>query len=305
MDEEVQRSHYEALKGVLSMLRSKGLTLNKAKCNFGVRQISFFGYIFSAEGMGPDPEKVKTLTEALDMEPTTKEEVASFLGFLGYNQQFIENYATLVEPLRRILAKDKPFEWGREQRRSYRSAILSLREATMLSYFDPEKHTFLHTDASGVGCHAQLSQLDDVGCVRPIGFACCAFNSTEKKYSQIEREAVGMQFGSHRFQLFLFGAPFTHYIDPESLKLMMDNPKKDAPARIDRIRLKLQGYDARIKIVPGKKNPADFFSRHPLPYDTSTLEEKLNADDIENHVFLVTQHLPDAITTEDSGEHPQ
>ena len=294
--EDIERSHYEALESVLKLFRKKGLTLNKSKCKFGVRSISYFGYIFSEAGMSPDPEKIRALKEATP--PSSKEDIRSFLGFAGYNQQFIPNYASITEPLRRLTTKEVQFKWGPEQQSAFETIREAIAETTMLSYFDPERDTFLITDASPTGVHAQLLQRDN-GLLRPISFASRALTATERKYAQIEREAVAMQFGCHRFKLFLIGKPFTHIIDPESLKPMIENPRKEAPARIDRIRLKLQGYDARIKLISGHKNPADYLSRHStIPFKSCSREEQVNAADIENHVFLVTQCLPAAITTE-------
>lgn len=105
-----------------------------------------------------------------------------------------------------------------------------------------------------------------------------------------------MFFGCHRYKLFLRGAPFTHFIDPETLKPMMENPRKDAPARIERVRLKLQGFDAQIKLISGKKNPADYLSHHLLSLNTCSCAELLEYSDIENHIYYVTSNLPDAIT---------
>jgi hypothetical protein len=134
--------------------------------------------------------------------------------------------------------------------------------------------------------------------IRPVSFASRALNNTEQRYSQIEREAVAAQFGCHRFRLFLFGGPFDLYVDPETLKPMLENPRRDVPARIERIRLKIQGYDKKIILIKGDRNPADYLSRHPLPFKSCTAEEKQNAADVENHVYYVTQLLPDSITTE-------
>jgi hypothetical protein len=83
-----------------------------------------------------------------------------------------------------------------------------------------------------------------------------------------------MHFGCTRFKLFLQGCHFTHFIDPEPLKHMMEKSKREAPARIERIRLMLQGFDSTIKLVKGKHNPADYLSRHPLPYSTCSKAER-------------------------------
>ena len=292
--EEAEKDHLLALENVLDLFRRKGLTINKPKCIFGASSISFFGYIFSENGVSPDPAKIAALRDATP--PESKEDVRSFLGMSGFNQQFIPNYATVSEPLRRLTTKEARFEWGPEQQAAFRHMKRALEETALLSFFCPNKRTVLFTDASPVGIHATLAQEEDDGAMRPISFASRALSPTEQGYVQIEREALAMHFGCHRYQLFLRGAPFTHFIDPETLKPMMENPRKDAPARIERIRLKLQGYDAAIKLIPGKKNPADYLSRHPLSLNTCSKAELLEYSDIENYIFYITSCLPDAIT---------
>jgi hypothetical protein len=50
--------HHCILQQVLQRLTDKGLTLNKAKCEFQKDHIIFYGHKFSAAGMSPDPLKV-------------------------------------------------------------------------------------------------------------------------------------------------------------------------------------------------------------------------------------------------------
>ena len=54
-----------------------GLTLNSAKCQFGKKEILFWGIIFSKDGVRPGLKKVEAL-EHLQV-PTNKQELISFL----------------------------------------------------------------------------------------------------------------------------------------------------------------------------------------------------------------------------------
>ena len=96
-----------------------------------------------------------------------------------------------------------------------------------------------------------------------------------------------MHFGCDHFKMFLQGILFTHFIDPEPLKGMMEKAKKEAPARIEKMRLKLQGFNSTIKLVKGKHNPADYLSRHPLPYKSCSKAEREGFRDIQNHIFVI------------------
>ena len=179
--ETATKDHDRALLEVLQIFRRTGLTLNRRKCVFRALRTKFFGYVFSSEGVFPDPEKVRALREA--SAPKAKEEVRSFLGMAGFNQQFVPNYATVSEPLRRLTQKDVKFRWGMEEQRAFKSITHAISEATMLSYFDTSRETALFTDASPVGVNATLAQLDDNGQYRLVNVASRALTKTEQEYS--------------------------------------------------------------------------------------------------------------------------
>ena len=214
----------------------------------------------------------------------------------GFNSQFIPSYATLSGPLRDLTKKGVNFKWGQPEKRSFDAITKAICDNTLLSYFDTKKQTALFTDASPVGVNATLAQLDENGCYKPVNIASRALSTTEMQYDQLEREALAMHFGCSRFKIFLQGCHFIHFIDPEPLKHMMEKSKREAPARIKRIRLKLQNYDATIQLVKGKHNPADYLSRHPLPYSSCSKDERDSFKDIQNHIFVVAQMLPEAVT---------
>ena len=77
-----QQEHNAALLGLLHRFRECNLTLRKSKCKFNLSEINFFGFIFSADGMKPDPEKVGTV-RFMDP-PTNVSEVRSFISMAAF-----------------------------------------------------------------------------------------------------------------------------------------------------------------------------------------------------------------------------
>ena len=71
---------------------------------------------------------------------------------------------------------------------------------------------------------------------------------------------------------------------------------------VDRHRLKLLGYDFTVIHEPGKLNPCDYASRHPIPLDRymeRELEKLAVAEEVEMHVNRVITHcLPEAVNWE-------
>ena len=52
----VGQQHDQCLIEVLRTLQEKGITVCFDKCHLGQPQVKWFGYIFSKDGMLPDPE---------------------------------------------------------------------------------------------------------------------------------------------------------------------------------------------------------------------------------------------------------
>ena len=81
-----------------------------------------------------------------------------------------------------------------------------------MKYYDDTKLLYLETDASGVGLGAALLQLhDNTTCqkdmvpdsviLHPIAFASKSLTGAEWRYSNIEREALGILHGLEKFTI--------------------------------------------------------------------------------------------------------
>lgn len=64
--------HDSVLEAVLNRARTYNLKLNFAKVRVRKQQVQYVGHIISAEGLKPDPEKVRGMK---DMPPPRKKEV--------------------------------------------------------------------------------------------------------------------------------------------------------------------------------------------------------------------------------------
>ena len=110
-------------------------------------------------------------------------------------------------------------------------------------------------------------KIDDVS-DRPIAYASRTLNSAEKKYSQIEREALSLVFGVNKFHKFLYGRKFVMYTDHKPL-IAIFGDKKGVPAmaaaRLQRWAIALSGYSYEIRYKNGKEHSnADALSRLPV-----------------------------------------
>lgn len=65
----------------------------------------YVGQMESAEGVKPDPDKVKAIAEY--PQPKAKEDLRCFLGLANYLGEFISNVAAISDPLRILLKNDR------------------------------------------------------------------------------------------------------------------------------------------------------------------------------------------------------
>lgn len=106
---------------------------------------------------------------------------------------------------------------------------------------------------------------------KPIAFASRMLTKTEKNYSQIEKEELGLVFGVMKFHEYLFGRKFTLVTDHKPL-LKILGPKTGVPplaaARMQRWSLILAAYTYEIQYKPSEQHGnADALSRLLIPDD--------------------------------------
>ena len=93
--------HLHRLKAVCNKLEAAGLKLKPSKCDLFKQQINYLGHVVSKEGVSPDPEKFKAVTEW--PQSTTVTVVRSFLGFISYYRRYISNFSKVAKPLNKLL----------------------------------------------------------------------------------------------------------------------------------------------------------------------------------------------------------
>lgn len=193
----------------------------------------------------------------------------------------VPDLGTLSEPLRKLTRQNVKFFWGQKQEESFRKLKEKLTNAETLGYFDTEAKTQLVTDASPVGLGAVLLQIQN-GEKRIISYASRSLTDVEKRYSQTEKEALGIIWVCERFPMYLYGIDFELLTDHKPLEYIYSAKSKPS-ARISRWVLCLQPYLFKVVYIKGKDNIADALSRL-----TQMNERRVVQTDTEDFVKLIS-----------------
>jgi hypothetical protein len=252
--------HLDTLRKTLESIRAAGLTIRPSKCVLGTDDVTFVGHHLEKGVIRPGGDKMGKVQEAA--RPTTKKEVRSFLGLVGFYRTYIPNFATIAEPLTALTKKFKPnhVEWTEKEDEAFIALKGALEKEPILKLPDPAKPYIVRTDASDVGIGAILLQ-DHGGVLHPVAYASRQLLSAERNYSAMERECLALVWAiTKKFRLYLYGNPFEVQSDHQPLSVVAQ--KKTVNARVMRWSLALQDYDFVVKHIKGATNfGADYLSR--------------------------------------------
>nr|XP_042901662.1 uncharacterized protein K02A2.6-like [Parasteatoda tepidariorum] len=200
----VRRSSEEELAArleqVLDRLRKAGLKANGSKCLFGVTEVDFLGYRIDAKGIHPSKSKVEAI-HAFPV-PKNKVQLQAFLGLINFYNSFLKGKATKAEVLHRLLDRDSVWKWSKVHDEAFRYLKELFSSEAVLVPFDEKLPITLACDASPFGVGAVLSHVLENGCEAPIAFASRTLASTERNYTQMDKEALAIVFGIKKISSF-------------------------------------------------------------------------------------------------------
>jgi hypothetical protein len=254
--------HQQHVHEVLVLLQNNRLFCKPEKCHFSVKEISYLGYLISAEGVNMDPSKVSCVIDW----PTPKSihDVQTFLGFTNFYRKFIRDYALITRPLTNLLCKESSFSWSSDCVNAFNCLKRSFQGDKILTHPDDNKPFIVETDASDFGVAGVLSQLDDAGNSKPIAFFSRQMKSAERNYEIYDKELLAVYDSFRRWRHFLQGAkfPVTVLSDHKNLEYFMST--KQLTRRQARYSLFFNEFDFVLTHRPGNRSgKPDCLSRRP------------------------------------------
>ena len=153
--------------------------------------------MISEQGISVDPEKVSCV-KAWPL-PKTVSEVQSFLGFTSFYRRFIKDFAKVAkggvhyQTKIRTRVRYLPLQWGSPQQQAFDKLKEMCSSTPVLGFADYHKPFILHTDTSGDGLGAVLSQ-DQGGEKRVIDYASRNLSKAKKNYAVHKLEFLALKW---------------------------------------------------------------------------------------------------------------
>ena len=194
--------HLERLRAVFGRLRSANLKLKPSKCKLFQLKVKFLGSIVSANGIEPDPDKLK----AIDEWPVPKNltEMRASVKLASYYRRHVEGFSDLAKPLSELTRKNQPFIWGPDQQQAFEILKNRLMNYPVLAPLLPEGRYIIDTDASDFAMGAVLQQ-EQNGTVRVISYASKTFDAAERQYCTTRKELAAVIYALKTFRHYVLG----------------------------------------------------------------------------------------------------
>ncbi|KFD63863.1 hypothetical protein M514_12264 [Trichuris suis] len=236
--------HNRNLDAVLNRIMDFGFKIRREKCQFGLEEVKYLGFIVDKHGRRPDPDKIAAIQRMPP--PHDMQSLRSFLGLLSYYGAFVRQMRDLRAPLDSLLKKETAFVWSPLCQVSFDKAKRTLQSNLLLTHFGPAVDVVVAADASNNGLGAVIFHRFPDRTEKPIAHASRSLLPAEKNYSQIEKEALALVFAVRKFHRMLHGRRFTLLTDHQPL-LAVFGTKKGIPLytanRLQRWATTLLGYD--------------------------------------------------------------
>jgi hypothetical protein len=261
---ETFEAHLELLEQLLTVCRATNLRLGVDKCKFAMPEVPYLGWLCSASGIRPDPEKVRPILEAPT--PTTRAMLRSFMGACNYYHRIMPDFAHIATPLRKQLSEKVVYTWTKKCAQTFDKLKHILDEEVTLTHSVAGKSFKLSIDASDYAFGAVLKQANDSHMLRPVAWFSRPFNAHEMNYSVSEKECLAIIAAIKHFEEYLLAASSIEMLTDHCAQALIFNSAKLANARcLARWKNKLMSWRLRVVYRLGAlNNVADYMSRYSV-----------------------------------------
>ena len=179
--------HIDQLIIISGRLRAAGLKVNEPKWSFGLKEITYLGYVITRESIKPNPEKVKCIMDIGRTSTTTKSRPLK--GILQYYRYMWTKRSHVLAPLTESASgpKDRKILWNDALEISFKELKRMVSTETLLSYLYRKLLFTFYTDASD-------KQLGDfiIHNNKPIALFSRKLSKPQRNYTTTEKELLAI-----------------------------------------------------------------------------------------------------------------
>jgi Reverse transcriptase (RNA-dependent DNA polymerase)/RNase H-like domain found in reverse transcriptase/Integrase zinc binding domain/Chromo (CHRromatin Organisation MOdifier) domain/gag-polyprotein putative aspartyl protease len=255
---ENETDHVAHVQTVLRALDKAHLRVKPKKCKFHVKRLEFLGHVISTDGIEMAPDKIECIRNW--PVPKTAKNIQEFLGFCGFNRQFVKDYSEITIPLIELTKKDVPFRWTEACGMSFQLLKIACITPPALIHFRDGEPLRFETDASDRAIGACAKQ-ERNGKWHPIAYYSYKFNDTETRYDVHDKELYAIVKALKHWRIYALSCSSLEiYTDHKNL--LRFTTTKELTPRQQRWSQTTGQYKFKIIHVAGKENGrADALSR--------------------------------------------
>ena len=172
----------------LKIAEKHNLCFKRSKCDFNMEEIPILGVIVGKGQINMEQEKIKAVKEQKTL--TKVKDVESFLRFVNFYRQFIQNFSHTAKPLNKLKGK-KDWKWKEEHQKAFEELKEKITSQLILSLPRREGKFRVQTDSSGHAIGGVLSQKQDRKW-KPIVFLLRTMQPAERNYKIYDKELLAI-----------------------------------------------------------------------------------------------------------------
>ena len=173
------------------------------------------------------------------MDPSTNlADLHILLGIVQFLSRFIPNLASVSAILWDLTKSENEFHWHPEHQAAVNSIKQMIASSTSLQYFDSSKPMTVKVKAFSRDLEAILLQENG-----PVEYRSKLLTETERRYSNIEREMLGVVYGLEKFHYYIYGPHVAIQTDHKPLETIFKKHLFSAPPPMAIMMKHIQNYD--------------------------------------------------------------
>ena len=262
-----ESEHLVHISKILKCFEKSGILLNWEKCSFAKTQMTYLGYEISNKGWRIMPERIEMIQNIES--PKTVKQLKRFLGAVAFLTKSCPLLQFKCSPLHEIAGNGKrKLEWSNDLEKAFNDVKEHIVHSSLMAYpsDDPKRRIFLTTDASNIGYGAILTQQDETGIEKPLGFLSGTFKGSQSNWPIRDKELFSFYKALEYFFDYLWLTNFTHRTDNQCVRYL-NSSLKNNPTKNQRLLRWLEfimSFNYNCELIKGdseKMAVADMLSR--------------------------------------------